>query len=292
MPEIARVGGVCLRDYGGTGPTAVFVPSLLNPPTVLDLAVGNSLLRWLSGRGVRPLLVDWGALVAERGLDLDETIGERLVPLLATLGEPVALAGYCLGGTLALAAAAHVPVTRLALLATPWRFDGYDAAQRAGVAQLAAATRALAETLGCLPMDLLQPMFWALDRDGVVAKFGAFAATDPASDRARAFVALEDWASDGPALPLRVARDLFDGLFAANLSGTGAWRIGGAAVRPAALGIPILDIVATLDRIVPAATALGPGQRLVLDAGHVGMIVGSRAPTLLWEPLARFLRGA
>jgi polyhydroxyalkanoate synthase len=60
MPIVARAGRAVLRDYGGAGPPAVFVPSLINPPFILDLAEKNSLLRWLSGQGVRPLLVDWG----------------------------------------------------------------------------------------------------------------------------------------------------------------------------------------------------------------------------------------
>ena len=291
-PENARIGAVALRDYGGGGPPVVFVPSLINPPTVLDLAEGNSLLRWLSGQGVRPLLVDWGTPGdAELSLGLGGMVTERLVPLIAALGEPVALAGYCMGGTLALAAAASLPVTRLALLAAPWRFDGYDDGQRAAVAAHAAAIRPLVETLGCVPMDLLQPMFWALDRDAVAAKFAAFAALDPNSGTAQAFVALEDWANDGPPLPLRVATELFDDLYAANLSGLDDWVVGEDIIRPEALRMPILDIVARRDRIVPPASALGLGTRLDLDAGHVGMIVGSRARGLLWEPLARFLRG-
>ena len=292
MPEVAHIGGVTLRDYGGSGALAVFVPSLLNPPTVLDLDAGNSLLRWLATQGVRPLLVDWGDLAAERDLDLASIITARLVPLLAGIGEPAALAGYCLGGTLALAAAVHVPATRIALLATPWHFSGYDATQREGVAAHAAAILPLAAELGALPMDLLQPLFWSLDRAAVAAKFAGFAARDPASAQARAFALLEDWANDGPALPEQVARDLYDDLFAADLPGRGRWAPGGVAVRPGRLGVPILDVVATRDRIVPATTALGLGRRLDLDAGHVGMIVGGRARALLWEPLADFLRGA
>ncbi len=291
MPEVARVGGVSLRDYGGGGPPVVFVPSLLNPPTVLDLAPDNSLLRWLSGQGLRPLLVDWGALgPEERRLDLAAMLTERLLPLVAGIGEPIALTGYCLGGTMALAVAAEISATRIALLATPWHFDRYDAAQRAAVERHAAATRPLADALDGLPIELLQPMFWALDADGVAAKFAAFGIVDPDSARARAFVALEDWTNDGAPLPVGVARDLFDDLFAANLSGRGAWRIDGSAVRPESLDVPILDVVARRDRIVPAASALGLGTRHDLDAGHVGMVVGSRAPALLWEPLARFLR--
>ncbi len=290
MPEVARSGGVVLRDYGGEGRPVVVVPSLINPPTVLDLAAHNSILRWLATQGARPLLVDWGTGERERELGLGGMVAERLVPLIAGLGGRPALAGYCMGGTLALAAAALTPVTRLALLATPWRFAGYDAERRSAVAAHAAATMPLADTLGALPMDLLQPAFWALSPEAVVGKFEAFAAVDPDSPAAAAFVALEDWASDGPPLSLPVAREMF-ALFAGDATSAGAWQVGGSPIRPETLGIPILDVVATRDRIVPAATALGMGQRIDIDGGHVGMVVGSRARDLLWEPLARFLRG-
>ncbi|OHT19497.1 hypothetical protein [Edaphosphingomonas haloaromaticamans] len=65
MPVIARIGRAAIRDYGGDGPPALFVPSLINPPHVLDLAEGRSLLRWLATQGVRPLLLDWGTPAPE-----------------------------------------------------------------------------------------------------------------------------------------------------------------------------------------------------------------------------------
>src|SRR3982750_3792624 len=37
MPEIAHIGGACLRDHGGEGPPAILIPSLINPPRILDL---------------------------------------------------------------------------------------------------------------------------------------------------------------------------------------------------------------------------------------------------------------
>ncbi len=60
MPVIASAGRAVLRDYGGSGRPAIFVPSLINPPDVLDLAEANSMLRWLSQHDLRPLLVDCG----------------------------------------------------------------------------------------------------------------------------------------------------------------------------------------------------------------------------------------
>lgn len=290
-PEIARIGAVTLRDYGGAGPAVVFVPSLINPPHVLDLAPGNSLLRWLATAGVRPLLVDWGAGDGgEHALDLAGMITARLVPLLRAAPAPFALAGYCLGGTMAIAAAALVPAKRLALIATPWHFTGFDAEQRAAAAQLWATAGPIASALGAMPMELLQPLFWQLDPAAPAAKFARFAAMPASSAEAAAFVALEDWANDGPPLPLGVARALFDDLFAQDCTGGGAWTVGGRRIDPAALTVPLLDIVSLRDRIVPAASAVGTGTRLDLDLGHVGMIVGGRARAALWEPLAAWLR--
>src|SRR6185295_17545258 len=47
MPALAEAHGAALRDYGGGGPSVLFVPSLINPPNVLDMG-DRSLLRWLS----------------------------------------------------------------------------------------------------------------------------------------------------------------------------------------------------------------------------------------------------
>lgn len=291
MPEVARMGSVCLRDYGGSGPTVVAVPSLINPPYVLDLAAGNSLLRWLATQGLRLMLVDWGTPGAEElGLDLEGYVAQRLVPLIGGLPAPPALLGYCLGGTLALAAAALVPVTRLALLAAPWHFTGYGDDARAGMAVLWESIQPIAAALGSVPMELLQPAFWQLDPAALVAKYARLADADPAA--MTAFAALEDWANAGPPLPLGVAASLFERLYAADLPGRGDWHVGTKRIDPAALGVPVIDIVSTVDRIVPATAAAGVGARLELDLGHVGMVVGSRARAQLWEPLAAWLRSA
>ena len=283
---VAERLGARVRDYGGSGPPVLFVPSLINPPSILDLPE-RSLLRWLAADGpVRPLLLDWGWEVEARAsLSVAGHVDEILLPLIADLGESPALVGYCLGGTMALAAAAPSGAPAVAAIAAPWRFSGFPDEARATLARLWQGSAAASRALGCLPMEILQSAFWSLDPARTVAKFEAFAEMAEGSPQARAFVTLEDWANDGPPLPHAAARELFEDLFGRDSTGRGEWRL----ADPGALPCPFLDIVSTSDRIVPAASATGAGERLELAQGHVGMVVGGRAKEALWEPLAGWL---
>ncbi|HYI47954.1 MAG TPA: alpha/beta fold hydrolase [Allosphingosinicella sp.] len=287
MPALAQAKGAALRDYGGEGPLVLFVPSLINPPNVLDMGE-RSLLRWLGERGRRVLLLDWGWPGKDRqDLNVAGHVEDVLLPLMLGLGAPVDLVGYCLGGTMALAAAQLAPARSVATIAAPWHFDGFPDEARAGLARLWAGAQPTVEALGLLPMEVLQCAFWSLDPARTIAKFEAFATLDGAE--ARTFVMLEDWANDGPPVAGAAAREMFEGLFRDNLSGAGAWTVGGEIIDPGSLSIPLLNIVSTTDRIVPHATAPRAGERLDLALGHVGMVVGSRARAMLWEPLAEWL---
>ncbi len=290
MPAVARAGRAVLRDYGGTGPPVVFVPSLINPPLILDMPNRRSLLRWLSRQGVRPLLVDWGEpMPSDRAQDAAAHVEAMLIPLLRSIGEPAALAGYCLGGTMAIAAAAAVPVRGLALIAAPWRFAGFGEAALARIDALWHGAQPICERMGLVPMEVLQTGFWQLDPARTVAKYERFGRLDPDGAEAKAFVAMEDWANAGAPLTYGAGRQLFDDLFSADLTGRGRWRVAGVCADPAALPCPAIEFVSLTDRIVPAASAAGLADRRELRLGHVGMVVGSSAPHALWRPLADWL---
>lgn len=289
-PARFRKGRARLRDYGGDGPPVVVVPSLINPPLILDLAPDNSLMRWLATQGLHAYLLDWGSPTPEeRDLDVTGHVEQLLLPLLAKFDRPPLLVGYCLGGTMALAAACAAPVAGVATIAAPWHFSGYDDA-RADMLKLWEQAKPVCEQLGLVPMEVLQSGFWQLDPARTVAKYEAFAAMDPASDQARAFIALEDWANAGAPLTYAAGRQLFEEFLPNDTPGTGGWVIAGRPTGPGVLICPAIEYVSLTDRIVPAATAAGLAERVNTGAGHVGMVVGSRGHKQLWEPLATWLR--
>lgn len=284
-PILATVRGASLRGCGGSGPPIVLVPSLINPPTILDLDSRTSLAEALRTSG-HVLLLDWGAATERRDLDVAGHVEQLLLPLLQTLREAPVLIGYCLGGTLAIAAAALHPVRGVATLAAPWNFDAYPTTSRKALLDLWKQATPSAEPLGVLPIEVLQAAFWSLDPQRVVAKFARLSEVGPNSEESRRFVMLEDWANTGEPLPLPAARELVEDLFEANLPGACRWQIGGVPIgKPSA---PVLHFTASEDRIVPAATA-PPGAQRSCPAGHVGMVVGRSAPQHLHEPLREWL---
>jgi polyhydroxyalkanoate synthase len=302
-PTIWSEGGTRLLDYGPPGGRPVlFVPSLINRAYVLDLAEGHSMLRWLASRGVRPLLLDWGwPEETERRFTLTDYVAGRLERALTAAakaaGQPPVLAGYCMGGTLAVAAAQRRPdlISGLALLAAPWDFHAPEPERAIQAAQTLPLLEPAMAFSHALPVDLLQSLFALLDPWGVAEKYRAFARLPQDSERALLFVALEDWLNDGIPLAAEVARSCLATWYGENAPARGNWHIAGLPVDPTAITHPTFVAVPGRDRIVPPETArplahLIPGAILHQPlAGHIGMAAGARAETSLWRPLLDWL---
>jgi polyhydroxyalkanoate synthase len=274
-----------VRDCGGSGSPLILVPSLINPPSILDLDQETSLADAVARMGRHAFLIDWGRAEMRRSLDVADCV-EMLAQILGAFEQPPAVVGYCLGGTMVIAAANLVPVERVATLASPWKFSAYPARSRVSLEALWSAAGPSAAKLGLLPMEILQSAFWSLDPLRTVSKFAAFADLLPESSAAQRFVTLEDWANEGEPLPYPAARELLEDLFARDLPGNGQWKIGDETVTDS-LDCPLLNITASADRITPAETA-SAGDAVQIESGHVGMIVGS-SRTRLHEALANFV---
>ncbi len=299
-PVVWREGSTRLLDYGpADGAPLLVVPSLVNRAYVLDLLPDHSMLRFLAAQGIRPLLLDWGYPGdLERGFTLSDYIAGRLERALESLARPVALAGYCMGGLMAVAAAQRRPdlVRRLVLLASPWDFWAEGAQQARDLAALLPALEPALAQSGALAVDMLQVLFSLLDPGSVATKYRDFGRQDQGAARARMFVAMEDWLNDGVPLAAPVARETLAGWYGRNAPAAGNWRVLGLPVRPEAVRVPSFVAAPGRDRIVPPGSARAlaaaiPGAVLHGPrAGHIGMVAGSTARAALWEPLVGWLR--
>jgi polyhydroxyalkanoate synthase len=311
-PVLWREGPTRLLDYApaSSGRPVLFVPSLINRAYILDLMPGQSLLRWLVEQGLRPLLLDWGTPGAEeRRFTLTDYICGRLERALdALLAERLArdqsrkplLAGYCMGGMLALALAERrqAELGGLVLMATPWDFHaGGQEANSRRLAQTLVAFAPAMELLGELPLDAIQALFAALDPLLALRKFQAFARMEEGSARATAFVALEDWLNDGTGLAAPVAREALGGWYGENTAARGQWRVAGRVVEPARVTLPSLALIPEGDRIVPPASALAlanalPNRQIERPPlGHIGMVVSGQAKEKVWQVLRTWCAG-
>lgn len=294
MPVVRELGGTIVHDYGGqeagrAGAPVLLVPSLINPPSILDLDPDRSFARWLAGRGYHVLLLDWGPAEARRDLDLAGHVEQRLLPIIREMATPPVLIGYCLGGTMALAAATRVPVRGVITLAAPWRFSGYAPEARARLAILWATAAPMAQQLGFLPMEVLQTAFWSLDPARTVAKYAAFADMPPHSPEARAFVRLEDWANGGEPLPYPAARELFEDFFGRDVTGRGNWLVEYGPVSPKDCHGAHLALLCEADAIVPSLMAPDAHESRTLAIGHVGIMASKRAQVLAWTCVNHWL---
>lgn len=302
QPRLAwQEGTTRLLDYApdSKGRPLLLIPSLINRAYILDLDRNNSLCRWLVEQGFRPFLVDWDSPAEEeRGFTLTDYVAGRLRQMLDHIEgsadrRPLVL-GYCLGGLLALGLA-QLECNRLAgliLLATPWNFHADAAAAPSQLRLTALMAAPLIDSLGYLPVDGVQTLFFALDPWLAIRKFTAFGARDHDAAGSKAFVALEDWLNDGVPLAGPVARELLFGWYAENRPHRGLWRLAGQRVAPECLCLPTLAVIPHEDRIVPPASALALAEALpqveVLRpaAGHIGMIVGRKAASSVWQAIA------
>lgn len=314
-PTAWREGTTRLLDFGASSaalrgrgkkdplPAILVVPSLINRAYVLDLDEDRSLMRFLAGEGFAAYLLDWDAPgEIERGFTLSDYIAGRIERALDAVGErepdrPLLILGYCMGGLLALAAAQRRQrdLAGLVLMATPWDFHAEHPEQARLIGAIGSVLEPILAQLGEMPVDALQSLFAGVDPFQVVRKFLAFADLDPAGEKAKLFVALEDWLNDGVPLVAPVARECLKGWYGENAPARRQWRVAGDAVDPSLIDLPSLVIIPDQDRIVPPASALvlandlPRAERLSPAAGHIGMVVGGSAKPKLWRPLADWM---
>jgi polyhydroxyalkanoate synthase len=279
------------------------VPSMINRWYVVDLRAGASLVEALVAGGLDVYCLDWGAAQDEdRYLTWDD--------VLARLGRAVrfterhagrkslGLLGYCMGATLSGIYAALEPrhVAALVNLAGPFDFE-HGGLLRTMVDPKWFDATAVAEA-GNVSPNQMQSGFVALRPSAEVAKWVGFfdRMHEPASRDS--FDALQTWAGDNIPFPGRAYETYIGDLYQRNALVKGEHHVGGRRVDLRNIRCPVLTVAAERDTICPppAARALNEAcgsadkELVVVPGGHVGAVVGTRAPRVLYPAMRDWLR--
>jgi poly[(R)-3-hydroxyalkanoate] polymerase subunit PhaC len=304
-----RRGPVRLLRYRTSEPAGrslpvVLVPSIINRSYVLDLRPGQSFVQHLLARGLDVYMLDWGE---PRGVDRDLGLDDYAWTLLrqavrrarqASGAERVHLLGYCLGGTFSLIAGAlGLPgVASIVALTTPVEM-GDPGSMRHLIDERLVDLERLARAFPIVPGQALWTAFQSLDPFGTSRKARTLYARRKDEEFVTRFKAQETWLADSVPMTARVLRDVVGGLYRRNALPLGTLRVAGRPVRLADGRVPVLNLIAAHDTVVPPAASRplaelwgGPVETHEIQAGHIGITVGSKAPTAMWAVVSEWLQ--
>jgi polyhydroxyalkanoate synthase len=274
-------------------PPLLIVFALVNRPTVLDLQPDRSLIRGLLAVGVDVYLLDWG--YPDRGdrhtTLTDYTTGylHRAVEFLNAAHGPIDLLGVCQGGTLSLLYASLEPrrVRRLVTMVTPVDFHTADNLLSKWVRGV--DVDRLVDTFGNVPGELLNATFVSLMPFRLTLQ-KYLALIDGADDprQLESFLRMEKWIFDSPDQAGAAFREFVRAFFQENRLVRGGLELGGRPVDLGRVTMPVLNLYASADHLVPpsASRALGRlvGSRAyreeAFEGGHIGIYVSARSATV------------
>lgn len=288
-------------------PPLLVVYSLVNRPYILDLKPGRSLLQVFRDAGQPVYLVDWGyPEAADRFLTLDDYVCDYLAECVEQVLErhdmdSLDLLGVCQGGTLAVCYAALFPeqVRKLVTLVTPVDFH-------AGASQLHHLAKhvdfdTLVDCRGNVSADLLNAVYVSLKPFQLLSKRYVELAELADDEEALAdFLRMEQWMYDSPDQAGEAFRQFGKEFYQNNGLIHGEVSLGGATVDLGRLDMPICNVYASADHLVPppSAQALGhyctsPSYReIAYEGGHLGVFISGRAHKRLLPEIAGWLAEA
>ncbi|MGY6517721.1 MAG: class III poly(R)-hydroxyalkanoic acid synthase subunit PhaC [Lysobacteraceae bacterium] len=294
---VHRDGKAVLYRYRGEGEPRSKTPilivyALVNRPYMVDLQHDRSLVKGLLAAGEDVYILDWGYPDgADRWMTLEDYIlgiVDGCVDHIRTAHgiDSVNLLGVCQGGAFSLCYASLEPdkVRNLVTMVTPVDFHTPDNMLSHWCRELDADL--FVDALGNVPADLMNWCYltlkpWRL----LVQKYVGL--TDILDDPAALedFLRMERWIFDSPDQAGEAFRQFITQFYQGNGFVNGGITIGERAVDLGRVTMPVLNIYATADHLVPpdASRALKglAGTKdyteLSFKGGHIGIYVSGRA---------------
>jgi len=282
---------------------------------MIDLEADRSLVRKLVAQGFDVYFVDWGMPGrAQRWHTIDDYVSgylDRCVDFIRARSgaDQINMLGICQGGVFTACYAALFPekVRNLAFTVTPIDFHGDKNDPQAGSGYMNQWARALTpediddlvEAYGSAPGSLVGFAFLMMNPLSNVTKY-TIDLVDVLDDDTKLlnFLRMERWIADRPDHPGEVMRQWFKDLYQQNKLIKGELVLGGRKVSLRAIRMPVLNIYATGDTIIPVSCTKDVGKyfgtddytEVAVPGGHIGTFVGGKAQKILAPTLAEWFK--
>lgn len=280
-------------DHKSPNKTPVLIVyALVNRPYMTDLQENRSMVKGLLEAGQDVYLIDWGYPDdSDRYLTIDDYLNGYVNNCVDHICEShgidkVNLLGVCQGGAFSLCYSAMHPekVNSLVTMVTPVDFHAEGNMlshwiQNVDVDQLV-------DTLGNIPGELLNWTFLNLKPFELTGrKYLSMVDLMENKDVLKNFMRMEKWIFDSPDQAGETFRQFVKDFFQGNKLITGEVEIGEHTVDLSNVTMPVFNVYATLDHLVPPASSQALADvvgskdysEFTFKGGHIGIYVSGKA---------------
>jgi polyhydroxyalkanoate synthase len=289
----------------------LIVYALVNRPYMVDLQESRSLVRNLLAEGIDVYLIDWGyPQKGDRWLTIDDYVNGYIDACVDFLRqhhdlEAINLLSICQGGSLSLCYTALHPekVKNLITMVAPVDFHTCDGMLNlwSGCAHGPDSMDVdkMVDALGNIPGDFMNFGYLMLKPFQLnVEKYIGMA--DILDDEARLinFLRMEKWIFDSPDQAGETFRQFLKDFYQENKLIKGEVELGGRRVDLKNISMPVLNLYAEKDHLVPPASSMALEEHVGTEdytarsfpVGHIGMYVSGKVQKDLPPTIAKWLK--
>lgn len=270
----------------------LIVYALVNRPYMVDIQSGRSMVENLLNLGLDLYLVDWG--YPDRGdmyLTMDDYINGYIDNCVNEVRrrhglDAINVLGICQGGTFSLCYTALHPkrVKNLITMVTPVDFHVTDGLLNTWSQAL--DVDLLVDAMGNVPGEFMNGGFLMLKPFQLTAqKYLGLTDVLHKEQDVRTFLRMEKWIFDSPDQAGATFRQFIKDFYQQNKLIKGEVDLNGRLVDLKNISMPVLNIYATEDHLVPPSSSKVLGDyvgtedftELAFPGGHIGIYVSGRA---------------
>ncbi len=282
----------------------LIIYALVNRPYMADLQDGRSMIQGLLDEGVDVYLIDWGYPdAADKYLTLDDYINGYIDNCVDVICDRqnrknINILGICQGGAFSLCYTSlhQAKVKNLITTVTPVDFHTIDDLLSHMVRKI--DIDQVVDTMGNIPGEVLNMAFLSLKPYSLMGqKYIDLVNILDDKDKAMNFMRMEKWIFDSPDLAGEAYREFIKQFYQENGLVKGTAKVGDDIVDLGKITIPVLNIYAMHDHLVPPDSSKAlegcisskDYQSLEFPGGHIGIYVSGKAQKMIPPSVAKWL---